>query len=140
MAWSHLFAQITIVLAPFALGILIYGIKTGAAYLTAQVAHLHNQGLQHSLDWAIGTAKALLLDLVVSANQTTVNTLKAEGHWDATAAASIKQQVLDKLMVQLEPEAKAILTANLPNLASWAQETLESLVSTAPNKATKPAS
>ncbi len=139
MDWSTILGKVTIDLSPVLAGLLGWAIYHGALYLKNQVSHIKNKEVRDALDWAIGQAQTIMQQLVVAANEQTVNVLKATGKWDATAAGSITRQVLAKADALLQGEARKILDGSGINVAMLLPELLQTAVALAPNKTKAPA-
>ena len=139
MDWSTILGKVTIDLSPVLAGLLGWAIYHGALYLKNQVSHIKNKEVRDALDWAIGQATSIMQQLVVAANEQTVNVLKATGKWDATAAGSITRQVLAKADALLQGEARKILDGSGINISMLLPELLQTAVALAPNKTKAPA-
>ncbi len=139
MDWSTILGKVTIDLSPVLAGLLGWAIYHGALYLKNQVSHIKNKEVRDALDWAIGQATSIMQQLVVAANEQTVNVLKATGKWDATAAGSITRQVLAKADALLQGEVRKILDGSGINVSMLLPELLQTAVALAPNKTKAPA-
>lgn len=111
-----------------------WAIYHGGQYLKTQIGHVQNTSARNGLQWALSQAEGLATHVVTDLNQTTVNTLKKAGTWNATAGAKVSQQARDTLQTLLSHEATTILSAAHDHLPTLLSTLIESAVATAKNK------